>query len=524
MSAVLALAGCPLSVAPPEDPAELQDSSPVPASSHVASPAAAIDLNPTTRRAADGRRSGATGIAPVPATRVSSCTQVQQYGVTFTLDRAYPCGQFANGDYWVAPVEGSLGKVTVLSITPAHAHDPESGASRNGLEVNPSSVVRHGFDSGADGFDASLVRALPYAAAPNQSLVKAVSLSGHDKTALDTAVVLTVLAAAPADGGRGLFRPPYFGANKPLYPTSALRMDRLPALPGLPDMPTLGALSQRYARVQLDHQRYWSADQIHPLQNMPDYGAVIAMDNAVATLRLMVEGDPVERRQLAIHLVQYGIDLHAAMQGGLHFNADGGHRHGRKLVLALSALLLDDPAMAAGVRDFQRETFQEDGQLHVGAGAGMVLFGSPCSAQDYWDNQITGGNSRDCRDPYGYIDGGQQPGGYYQYCCTAKAFKATALALRLMPALRCIWTDDKILRYADRWVAHGAWTQPDPYQPRGNGALDSHPADGTGRWPGAHGAARDDGHYANEFADAMWATYRPLANDLHGCGSLERID
>jgi len=467
--------------------------------------------------AADHQQPSAVGMGPGSAALVSSCSSVQQYGVTFTLDRAYPCGQFANGDYWVTPVEGSLGKVKVLSITPAYTYDPETEASRNGVEVNPSSVDRHGFDSDAGGFDASLVRALPYAAAPNESLVKAVSLSGHDKTALDTAVVLTVLAAAPPDGGRDLFRPPYFGPNKPLYPTSALRLDRLPTLPGLPDMPTLPELSQRYARVQLDHQLWWSADQIHPLKNMPDYGATIAIDNAVASLRLMVQGDPVERKQLAIHLVQYGIDLDAAMQGGLHFYADGGHRHGRKLVLALSALLLDEPAMAARVRDFQQGTYQEDGHLYVGAGSGMVLFGQLCSAEDYWENQITGNNSRDCRDPYGYIDGGQQPGAYYQYCCTAKAYKATALALRLMPALRCIWTDDRILQYADRWVAHGTWTQPDPYQPGGNGALDSNPADGTGRWPGAHGAARDDGYYANDFADAMWAAYRSQASDTYSC-------
>lgn len=522
LAGVLALSGCPISVAPTTaDLAASENSSPASASLLTSSAPASGATTPAAPLATDHQRLASAGMGPGPAALVSSCTRVQQYGVTFTLDRAYPCGQFANGDYWVTPVEGSLGKVKVLSISPAYTYtydpDEEKETARNGFEVNPSRVDRHGFDSDAGGFDSSLVPKLPYSAAANQSIVKAVSLSGHDKTALDTAVVLTVLAAAPPNGGRDVFRPPYFGGNKPLYSTSALRMDRLPTLPGLADMPTLPELSQRYARVQLDHQLWWSADQIHPKQNMPDYGAVIAMDNAVASMRLMVEGDPLERTQLAIHLVQYGIDLDAAMQGGLHFMADGGHRHGRKLVLSLSALLLDDPAMAARVRDFQQDTFQEDGHLYVGAGSGMVLFGQLCSAEDYWDNQNTGGNSRDCRDPYGYIDGGQEPGAYYQFCCTAKAFKATALALRLMPALRCIWTDDKILRYADRWVEHGAWTQPDPYQPGGNGALDSNPADGTGRWPDAHGAARDDGYYANDFADAMWAAYRPQANDTYSC-------
>lgn len=450
-------------------------------------------------------------VVSASATAATLCSQVQQYGVTFNLDREYPCGRFANGDYWITPTDSSQGRVKVLSITPAFA------SGRNGFEVNPSSVERHGFDKRAGGYNAARVPALPYAAAANESIVKAVSLAAGDKTYLDTAVVLTVLATAPPDGGRETFRPPYFGRNKPLYATSRLRMDRLPALPALSNMPTLRSLSDRYARVQLDHQLYWSADQIHPKQNMPDYGAAIAMDNAVAALRLMISGDALERRQLAINLVQYGIDLDAAMQGGLHFNADGGHRHGRKLVLALSALLLDEPAMAARVRDFQQGTYQEDDQLQIGAGAGIVLFGGPCSAEDYWENQNTGGGSRDCRDPYGYIDGGQQPGDYYQYCCTAKAYKATALALRLMPALRCVWTDQRILLYADRWVEHGVWSQPDPYQPRGSGALDSNPADGTGRWPALHGTGRDSGLYSNDFADAMWTAYRRQAVDGYSC-------
>lgn len=497
----LALAGCPQQqAAAPEATVSVESAAPAAAPTVGSAPQAAAGAGPDSSITA-----ASTGAL------VASCTQVQQYEVTFVLDRAYPCGQFANGDYWVAPTADSLGKVKVLSISPAFS------SGRNGFEVNPTLVERQGFDSRASNYLRTLVPVLPYSASPNQSIVKAKSLATFNKTALDTAVVLTVLAAPPADGGSTSFRPPYFGRNKPLYSTNRLRLDRLPSLAPLASTPALSALSAKYQRVQLDHQLHWSADEIHPLKNMPDYGASIAINFAEASLRLMVDGDAAERRKLAILMVQYGIDLDAAMQGGLHFNADGGHRHGRKLVLALSALLLDDPAMAARVRDFQQGTFQEDGQLYVGAASGQVLFGGLCSAEDYWDNQNTGGNSRDCRDPYGYIDGGQEPGAYYQMCCTAKGFKAAALALRLMPSLRCIWTDDRILRYADRWVAHGAWTQPDPYQPRGSGALDTDPSDGTGRWPALHGAARDAGYYGSAFADAMWTAYRAQASDTYSC-------
>ncbi|MGO1069354.1 hypothetical protein [Lysobacter sp. CA199] len=504
LSALTVAAGCGSPLALPGSVAASANSGTV--ATATSTTAGNDDRAPADTDSHDAGQSAASGRA-----QSSQCSSVQQYGITFAFDRQYPCGRFANGDYWVAPAQGSLGKVKIVSISPDFSGD------HNGFEVNPSRVDRHGFDDNAVGYDATLVPTLPYSAAANQSIVKAISLADDDKTALDTAAVLTVLAAAPPDDGSNSFRPPYFGRNKPLYSVDRLRLDRLPAYAALPDMPSLSALSEDYARVQLDHQLGWMADQIHPKQNMPDYGAQIAIDAAAASLRLMVQGDAAERRQLAIHLVQYGIDLDAAMQGGLHFHADGGHRHGRKLILALSALLLDDPAMAARVRDFQQGTFQEDDQLYVGAGSGTVLFGSQCSAAEYWENQNTGNGSRDCRDPYGYIDGGQIPGDYYQLCCTAKGYKAAALALRLMPQLRCIWTDDRILRYADRWVQHGAWTQPDPYQPRGNGARDNNPADGIGRWPRQHGAARDDGYYGSDFADAMWTAYRAQASDTYSC-------
>ncbi|WP_363796425.1 hypothetical protein ABU614_13615 [Lysobacter firmicutimachus] len=502
---VVLLSGCPRqdAVPAPERVAAAE------ASAAAASPApiGGIADRGVSSRPGDGR----TGRAVVAAEPPALCSSVKQYGITFGFDRAYPCGQFANGDFWVAPAGDSQGRVRIMSISPGF------GSGRNGFEVNPSSVSRHGFDRTAYGYDARLVPALPYSAAPNQSIVKAISRSGDEKTSLETAAVLTVLAAPPADNGRGLFRPPYFGSKKPLIPVARLRMDRLPAYAPLPMMPALSAVSDRFRRVQLDHQLGWSADQIHPKQNMPDYGAQIAIDTASAALRLMVRDDDAQRRQLAMFLAQYALDLKAAMEGGLHFYADGGHRHGRKLVLTLGSLLLDDAAMAARVRDFQQDTYQEDGQLSIGAGSGKVLFGSPCTVEEYWENQNNGTSTRDCRDPYGYIDGGQEPAGYYQFCCTAKGYKAAALALRLMPSLRCVWTDTRILLYADRWVNHGAWTQPDPYQPRGSGALDSNPSDGTGRWPALHGAGRDDGYYGDDFADAMWAAYRGQAGDTVQC-------
>src|SRR5690242_21899377 len=56
--------------------------------------------------------SGAGGGAPItgsalctnqPPAAPSQCSDVTQWGITWTFDSTYPCGQFENGDSWVTP-------------------------------------------------------------------------------------------------------------------------------------------------------------------------------------------------------------------------------------------------------------------------------------------------------------------------------------------------------------------------------------------------------------------------------------
>jgi hypothetical protein len=62
----------------------------------------------------------------VPAHAAKSLTQ---FGITWTFDRDYPTGQFANGDYWV------VGPVTITSITP---QSTTSGSTTlHGSMINP---------------------------------------------------------------------------------------------------------------------------------------------------------------------------------------------------------------------------------------------------------------------------------------------------------------------------------------------------------------------------------------------------
>jgi hypothetical protein len=194
-------------------------------------------------------------------TWAATADHVTQYEMTWQFDKAYTVGQFANGDWWV------LGPVTITRITPDYRlrdfWDMTPSKTKgvvfhwiNVWQVNPSASgypgpQNQGFDATLYNFDSTLVPALPYAAQPGASIVKAVS--DTDATGkwmsmwnsngthlpdsrmsvanpLKTAAVLTVVGAIPADSGTTVFRPPYVGTDKPYYSTKNLDLNALPSL------------------------------------------------------------------------------------------------------------------------------------------------------------------------------------------------------------------------------------------------------------------------------------------------------
>jgi len=469
--------------------------------------------------------------------------------ITFTFDRAYPAGLYANGDWWV------LGPVTITSMT------PDFDGTHHGWEVNPVVEGPQGFDERAGNFDASLVPALPYTASPGQSVVKTQSVDIAEvepRPSVKQAAVLTVVAGPPADGGATIFRPPYVGTDKPDYSTTDLRTGILPSLAPVENAPEITWVVERYRPVQLDHKEGATGRQLHPADHMPDYGADIGMNNADAALRLMLD-DPLEdRMQALVVYVQYGIDLYHMLVLGHEWGAGGGHRPGQKLPLSFAAAVLDSEAMRDAVRG--ADFFHEDVGTYASDVDGTVLFGFAdqyWSEENYWETFITDTGFRSSSDPYGAIDGGPVPGSGYQFCCISQPWKGSALAVILMPEMADMWTDQTFFDYVDRWVDFGAWTQPDPcapgvgvcsggdnagaacttasagdvctgtdafcdmaavrdanygvtYGPDGSGGciLDTDPGDGTGRFPQLHGTNADDGYRLSEFQRSMWNAYR----------------
>ena len=480
-----------------------------------------------------------------PTGSSGTCTSVSQYGIEWIFDKAYTCGQFANGDYWV------LGPVVITRIT------PDFDGNNNGWEVNPVVSGGQGFQSTCDGgsFNSSLVPNLPYTAQGGRSIVKTIGLPGSGTPCLRTASVLTIVGSIPPGNGTYVFRPPYIGTQKPYYYLSQLKTSLLPSFTPVANMPTIQWVTDRFKRVQLDHKTGSLGRAIHPLENMPDYGADIGRDNGDGVLRLMMNDSIQSKMPALIAYVQFGIDQYYSILLGQTWAGGGGHRPGHRIPAAFASIMLADSAMRNNLNSYS--FFHEDILIVQKSFQNVWLYGNDVVNElQYWQTVATDSGYRSRIDPYGFIDGGTYPGGPYQDCCNSQPWKGEILATYLMPLLQTAWNNaewQQLASYTDRWVNSGVWAQPDPCSPYdGNFAnygitfgpdsnrpgmciLDSDlayyssPTDfackigqSCGRFPNLHGGKIDGGSRASLYQRSMWNTYRPtyfgtssIAGDLN---------
>jgi hypothetical protein len=491
-------------------------------------------------------------LANTPACSIGSCD------VVYRFDKAYACGQFANGDYFVVPPSG--GKVDVTAIEPAAV---VNGATlRHGFDVNPAT---HGtspqhWDSRVGA--SSPPPALPYAASPGDSIVKYVSAhadwtemqgGGFDDDCYDSspgifskscgqfAAVLTVLGSAPPCPA-ATFRPPYVGTFKPLLSTAGLKTQILSRLPaGCCADKIDGATATAWTTyLRLDYTddsiycdnaapmdaepsgRSWSTDIWRGDTQLVEW---LSLADVCGHPPCSAADDLAAKMPVLIGYVQQGIDVWGVDHLGISlFRGGGGNGGGKLFVYAFAAALLGDPQMNAAIAAVDPTHFFETGAYYAGQN-GVALWGQPgalvgATEADYWSDLANPpGATKTIRDPYGWIDGGGSPGGAYQDN-TAKPTEYSALLMRLMPAFQAAWPSNAgvILDYVDRWVSHGAHTLPDPcapvqgtygvnYGPDGKGGC----IKGSGRVPSLDGNNKNGGNRDDAFGDEMWTAFRTCA-------------
>jgi len=252
-----------------------------------------------------------------------------------------------------------------------------------------------------------------------------------------------------------------------------------------------------------------------------------------AMLRLMLNDSYESKLPALIQFTQHAIDqAYAALLGYRYL--DDGENPNHRILAAWAATLLDITEIKTMLS--MATTFYEDN--NIGTGINGALYGHTYPEFLYWNFIMGLGGSKSIRDPYNYIDGGKMSaaGSSYQNI-VSQSFKGQALIYRLFPELKgCItaahWTD--LDNYAERWVTHGAWAQPDPCAPYDGipencgktfGPDPNNPGKciiGSGRFPQYDGANKDGGQYRSPFVAAMWDAYR--YRDVSGDGSVTAYD
>ena len=383
----------------------------------------------------------------VVPTETTMETSVSQWGITWSFDKAYPCGRFVNGDWFV--VADSDG-VVIVDI------QPEPAGGRNGFEVDPvadGTNRRQPYDSREEItiYDPSLQPELPVTVYAGSSLVSTISnpdeytcSSGWVRpeqtrirrwnldhcvsvAVLETAAVLTVLDEPPPSGS---FRPPYVAGEKPIYSSKNLRRELLLSLPG--DVrsrtpPSLSLMETHFQRLWLDHLSSLHVRRVHPLYNMQDYYAGISTAAGLGALSLLLDYPLEEKEKLLIYYVQVGIDLYGMIETGHYFHR---HGNGRKMNILFAGLMLDHEGMLGmSQREFPHgHGFHED-----------------CST--YYDNEgVPRWGTRHCIDPSVSDESSS-----YRTCCTSSTWVGTALAARLL-GLMDVWDHPPFFDYIDRWM------------------------------------------------------------------------
>ena len=298
--------------------------------------------------------------------------RITQYGISWLIERHNGTpyaegdsdyGQFANGDYWV------VGPVRLISISPGSKQI--SGRTMNGSMVNPVPGNQQGYDSAVTGtysaalnVGAAVSASTPLVLQDGTSLVSSISLdnpeSGMDRPKLKIAAVLTILTSAPDSGS---FRPPYCGTDKTVrFNISQLNYTLLENLDPVANTPSLPDMERKFERVWLDHIGGWIGRALHPVENMPDYGAIIAGEVSEGALMLHLNFTNEQKRTLLIRYTQLGIDNFGIIQSGGRtlWEPDGGHCGGRKWTILFAGMILNDT--------------RTDGMKNIGQKSGDYLY------------------------------------------------------------------------------------------------------------------------------------------------------
>lgn len=313
-----------------------------------------------------GRFLRITGLILTVSLSVQGATSLTQHGITWTFDKDYQTGEYANGDYWV------VGPVKIVSIENSF-HKVDVGL--DGSMVNPGADSKQGYDKRLINYKENLnaASALPLDLAANSSLISSVSwiegeagcpkIDGATKTPRPTIRSMAILTCVSSVPQEGTFRPAYCGADKsPKYNVSQLNRSLLKNFDPPASTPDAERMEAKFAGPWIDHVNGWLGGHTHPDIHMKNYGRDLSVEIGEAALMLQLDFDQLpgspDKDGLLIKFVQLGIDLAGIADAGGGWPCDGGHAMGRKWPILFAGLMLGDAHMK-DVGNWETD-FQED--------------------------------------------------------------------------------------------------------------------------------------------------------------------
>jgi hypothetical protein len=308
----------------------------------------------------------------------------------------------------------------------------------------------------------------------SSSLVSTVShLTAGNTPQLQSASVLTILSSSPADNS---FRPPYVGTDKIIrHNESDINYSVLGTVEALVSAPTLTSMTAQFAKPWIDYRGSVGGRMMHPVDNMPNYGREISTLSGEAALLLNCNFTNLEKHDLLVNYLQWGLDLWGVVQTGFDgWWQDGGHGGGRKFPILFAGVVLGDSLMTAvGDLPYNNPVFGEDQ---------TTIYMTEYEAERWLDGEgkyPTNNEQRDLPDAYyteedwTHVNQDGQIGipeyskwngtGYqgrwisrrydasYRGCCHVNGFTGWILSVYIMD-LQELWNHDVLFDYADRYI------------------------------------------------------------------------
>ena len=423
------------------------------------------------------------------------------------------CGQFANGDYWVAPAVGQS-TVTVTGIS-SSSHPTLISADENpeteaiGLL---SGVKKYGNYSAAE----NIIPSLPKTYSSITSIVAALqrneTVEGNCGTSaivgecVDSYNVLTIVSAVPPLAGADSIRPNITGKSKELLTLADFDLTRLPKKSFLSGANSTGlaSITRRWSHSIETMGLHSSANAYNGYSEggrafrshavVGEYGAKTAVAYSSDLMAIFSDDNTDQEKKAPVAaMLTYGLDLYHAIydapDGIVRDWGSGATQHvGKFMPVVFLAALAKDAKYANNVKTASSHLWDRrysgpselaqvlpganglvwgDIQPHLGAvNYHGAYWDSLMKAHCYDDSTIAcdsnAGANRTMLDPYGFIDGPPVAPGEYYMQSSLGVQRAMVASMFLMPEVCDIINYDALVQYVDRTIHHGKQTGNDP--------------------------------------------------------------